>query len=599
MISYRSRLDWLKAGVLGRAKVVIDRLYTERHPGRFERWLLRMFAPVIWSMPPNDRWSLGVHAPFWIRRVPVSNELPVERRRRIFMFCAYRGQFTIDLTFAALLLWRGHTVTFAYVPKLRSPIKMPLADHPSAPRYLEDSLAAVEKASGGRLSVVNLATYEDPAAPVDHEFLGRQAISDSVMRLQREMIDPGKPEDAEVIAYYRALGERAQRMAHGFLASRRDQFDLAVIGNGTTFEPANVCNVLLRQGIPLNTYEKFAFRNVRVINHGDDFRSFLDLDLVWNRKDELGYTGAYRDFAVKQARELVDARRRSSKATWAWSLQRSPTQSNLEALREAGVDPNKPFVLVCTNVPYDAGYDKLCTVFPSMREWLVHTVGLLVEQTDLQVVVRAHPGEAAHYGGKERSEDNLAAAGFRPNENLIIIPGDKSVNTYGLMETCKFGIVFSSTTGLEMAMMGKRVVVGADVYYGRRGFTIDAANQEDYARSVLELSRAKGDVSLSVRQSEDAALFHFVLHYAMQWPYPWHKGGDAGTLPPDRLIRTGAIRKYLQMLDVLAMGPDEFRAKAADYLSVHKCHHLPRPPAWDASLNRSVALEQVPVPVQP
>jgi hypothetical protein len=115
------------------------------------------------------------------------------------------------------------------------------------------------------------------------------------------------------------LGIRAQRTAWGFLSSRRSEFDLAIIGNGTTFESANVCNVLGRH-----------------------------------------------------------------------------------------------MFLVCTNVPYDAGYDKLCRIFPSMREWLVHTVRLLMEKTDLPIVVRAHPGEAAHYGGKERSEDNLAAAGLFP-----------------------------------------------------------------------------------------------------------------------------------------------------------------------------------------
>lgn len=574
--------DRVVTGGLGRVKILLDRVYAARHPGWLERRMIALAAPLVRRMTPNDRWSLGVHAPWWVRPVSGVASPPKERRRRIFMFCAYRGQFTIDLTFISLLLARGHHVTFAYIPKLRSPIKPPLADDPSVADYLEDALSRVEQASGGRVTVVNLADYEDAQARPDAGFVKRQTTSDAVMKIQRESLDENNPADAEVMDYYRDNGLRAHRMAWGYLSNRRDQFDLAIVGNGTTFEGAYVCEVLSRLEIPLNTYEKFAFRNVRVINHGDDFRSFLDLDLVWTNRDELGYSGAYRAFAVAKARALVDARRRSSTETWAWALQRQPLQETDEALRVAGVDPSKPFVLVCTNVPYDAGYDKLCRHFRSMREWLIHTVRTLMERTELQVVVRAHPGEAAYYGGKERSDVNLAEAGFVPGERLIVIPGEVPVNTYGLMERCKFGIVFSSTTGLEMAMMGKRVLVGADVYYGGRGFTTDVENRADYDARLVELAATKASLALSEQQSDDAALFHFMLHHVMQWPYPWHKGGEAAALTPEHLVQSRAFEKFLPTIDALALPATEFRARLAEFLSVENARHLPRPEKTDA-----------------
>lgn len=587
----------LVTGGLGRVKLVLDRLYAVRHPGWLERRLIALAAPLVRRMTPNDRWSLGVHAPWWVRPVRSAANTPKEPRCRIFMFCAYRGQFTIDLTFVALLLSRGHHVTFAYIPKLRSPIKPPLGDDPSAVDYLKDALSTVEKASGGRVSVINLADYEDAQARPDDDFVNRQTTSDSVMRIQRESLDPNDPADVEVMGYYRDNGIRAHRMAWGYLSGRRNQFDLAIVGNGTTFEGAYVCDVLRRLGTPLNTYEKFAFRNVRVINHGDDFRSFLDLDLVWNNRNELGYTGAYRSFAVQKARALVDARRRSSTETWAWALQRQPMQETDEALRAAGVDPSQPFVLVCTNVPYDAGYDKLCRHFPSMRAWLVHTVRILMERTDLQIVVRAHPGEAAHYGGKERSDANLAAAGFLPGERLIVIPGEVPVNTYGLMERCKFGVVFSSTTGLEMAMMRKHVVVGADVYYSGRGFTTDVKDVDEYDARLVELAGAKSGLQLAEQQADDAALFHFMLHHVMQWPYPWHKGGEAATLTPEHLVRSGTIDKYLPTIDALALPAAEFRARLAEYLSVEKCCHLPRPDKSEMQRVVTRSAEQLATPL--
>jgi hypothetical protein len=396
------------------------------------------------------------------------------------------------------------------------------------------------------------------------------------MRLKRESLDPNVQEDAETLQLYKAMGVATQRMAWNYLHPRRDEFDLAIIGNGTTFEAANVCNVLRRLNISFNTYEKFAFRNVRVMNHGDDFRSFRDLDAVWHNRNELGFQGSYREFAAAKALELVDGRRRASRVQWAWALQSNPEQTANDAIRDAGINLDLPYALVCTNVPFDAGYDKLCRIFPSMRSWLIHTVKILLDRTDLQIVVRAHPGEAAHYGGKERSEDNLATAGFIENPRLIVIPGSKGTNTYGLMERCKFGIVFSSTTGLEMAMLKKRVLVGADVYYSRRGFTVDADDVESYDKELLRLADAV-DNALPSESATDAALFHFFIHYVMQWPYPWHKDGDAGALPPTEVVRRDAMRRYLQMLDALATPAEEFHDRLREFLSVERCEHLPRP----------------------
>jgi hypothetical protein len=145
------------------------------------------------------------------------------------------------------------------------------------------------------------------------------------------------------------------------------------------------------------------------------------------------------------------------------------------------------------------------------------------------------------------------------------------------MERCRFGVVFSSTTGLEMAMMGKKVVIGADVYYGRRGFTVDVENAGTYDDHVLQLARQSDEPNLTEQESTDAALFHFVLHYVMQWPYPWHKGGDAAKLPPQEFVRNASVSRYLQTIDALATPQHEFQARLADFFAVDRCGHLPRP----------------------
>ena len=54
----------------------------------------------------------------------------------------------------------------------------------------------------------------------------------------------------------------------------------------------------------------------------------------------------------------------------------------------------KKTILICSNVPFDAGYDKIITIFPSMGEWLVKTVKyLLSNYKDIDIIIRAHPDE--------------------------------------------------------------------------------------------------------------------------------------------------------------------------------------------------------------
>ncbi|MHB1207607.1 MAG: hypothetical protein ACYCZX_18730, partial [Rhodospirillaceae bacterium] len=98
-------------------------------------------------------------------------------------------------------------------------------------------------------------------------------------------------------------------------------------------------------------------------------------------------------------------------------------------------------------------------------------------------------------------------------------------------------------------------------------------------------------------QADDAALFHFMLHHVMQWPYPWHKGGEAATLTPEHLVRSGTIGKYLPTIDALALPAAEFRARLAEYLSVEKCCHLPRPDKSETQRVVTRSAEQLATPL--
>ena len=52
------------------------------------------------------------------------------------------------------------------------------------------------------------------------------------------------------------------------------------------------------------------------------------------------------------------------------------------------------------------------------------------------------------------------------------------------MNLADCGLVYGSTTGLEMGLRGVPVIVAGQVYYRGHGFTLDAADRHDYRRLV-------------------------------------------------------------------------------------------------------------------
>jgi Capsule polysaccharide biosynthesis protein len=562
-----------------------DRFYAHRHPGPAARRLIVALAPIVSRLTPNDKWSLGAHLPAWLRALDAAPADPLPSPKRVFLFSAYRIQFTHDFMIAILMAWRGHKVTVGYLPKLQSPIKPPREDHPSAKPYLSDVFSRIERLSGGRISCLDLSDIPAEDIAVDENTLHAQVVSDTIMYTRRETLDMTDPDTKAAWAYYERQARSSRATATAYLSRHRDDFDLVLIPNGATFETAQFCQVARTLGLPVNTFEKFDFRGVRVLNHGDHFLAFNDMDAAWRQRKTLGYhEEPFRSFAVNRALELLGERRRASTANWGWALQKSPHQTVKETLREAGVDDGKPFVLVCTNVPYDAGYSTLLGLFPSMREWLLQTVRFLLTKTDIHVIVRAHPGEAASYGGKERSEETLAE--FRAHERLTLIPGDKAANTYNLIEECQFGVVFSSTTGMEMAMLGKTAVVGATVYYSWRGFTVDSKSTDEYFANLQRLAALQKIPRLDRDAAREAALFHFIFHFVMQWPYPYHKPSNVREIPLRKLVRSAQIERYLPFIDALACTSDEWTVRQKEFIAADGSNHVPVPRRSDRRLIR-------------
>lgn len=546
----------------------IDPLFSQRHPGVALRVFIRGLGPLVRQLQPNDQWNLGAFVDDWVKILNVPIVEPLPPSKRIFIFGCYRGQYTQDLILALLLAWRGHRVTYGYLPKLQSPIKDPLADHSSAAGYLHSVMEGVTSLSNGRVRCVDLSALSGRANVCDDAYLSAQLRADVVMRVRQEKFDEADPDVKLAVQYYSELGRASQRIALAYLDDHRDTIDLCLIANGASFENGQFCHAAKMLGIPVNTHEKFAFSHVRVITHGDAFFHFSDLDRIWVRRKELGFLDEpMRGYLIGKAWDLLNQRRNSSGKAWGWQYQKGMRAHTVEQLRERlGIEKDQ-FALVCPNVPFDAGYDGWLRLFPSMREWLVQTVEALLRDSQLHVVVRAHPAETRQGYGREQIAAIIEEAGIH-SSRLVLLPGNSDINTYDLMPLCKFAAVFASTTGVEIAMHGKPVIAGASVYYAHCGVTVPTPDRATYFARLADL--VDGNTFDGRATADDAAMLYFIFHYLLQWPFPYDKPSQIAALPPKNLAACPLIDVYIQTLDVLSMNELEYEAVLRQVINIHQ-----------------------------
>ena len=65
--------------------------------------------------------------------------------------------------------------------------------------------------------------------------------------------------------------------------------------------------------------------------------------------------------------------------------------------------------------------------------------------------------------------------------NVRVVAADDPQSSYPLMEAADLGLVFSSTTGVELALAGTPVVVAGQSHYRDKGFTLDVSTPEEFA----------------------------------------------------------------------------------------------------------------------
>lgn len=497
---------------------------------------------------PRTRYNLeqlAAHLPAAVEGIrPFARE--AKRGKRLLLFATLHYWVEQAAMIGLTLRGLGHKVTVAYLPYHDWRKDINKFDLRRQDLYTRRVLAPLEglvhctslldplTGSGRRLRPASVL----PASLADD--ISLVSTYDAQYTFQAEEVDTNS-------ALYHLRHQRnafAARAALTLMQSYRP--DAVLIPNGTITELGAVYRTARHLGIRTVTYEFNDQREqVWIAQDGEVMRQ--NTDAMWRTRGGRKLTPSQRELIE----ELESARmggRAFGKSVRRWQDVAAMGGENLR--RRLHLD-HRPVVLLATNVLGDSLTLGRNLFARSMADWIEKTIKHLAARPEVQLVIRIHPGERLTHG-PSMLDVVKSTLPETPEHIHVVGPLDK-INTYDLMEIASLGLVYTTTTGLEMCMDGLPVIVCGDTHYRGRGFTLDPGSWDEYY-AMIERALKMGR-RLSRRKVDTAWEYAYRFFFEYPFDFPWrlmHFWKDVETWPLSRVLSKDGRKKFGKTFDYLA-----------------------------------------------
>jgi hypothetical protein len=291
--------------------------------------------------------------------------------------------------------------------------------------------------------------------------------------------------------------------------------DVVLIPNGLILEMGIVFRVARYLNIPAVTFE-FNDQREQIWLAQNTSIMRQDTDYLVRERCSLPMT----DEMYERLADLENARRGArvwgkSKRLWQYV-----SAQGAEETRKALNLDNRPVVLLAANVLGDSLTLGRNIFAESMSEWITKTVQYFAKRSDVQLVVRIHPGEKIVPQAKSMGTVVREALPELPN-HIHIIGALDNVNTYDLIEIANLGLAYTTTVGVETAMNGIPVISCGQTHYRGRGFTIDPNSWEEYFAALENVLSDLPAHRLNDEQIAKAWNYAYRFFFEYPRPFPW------------------------------------------------------------------------------
>ena len=264
----------------------------------------------------------------------------------------------------------------------------------------------------------------------------------------------------------------------------QNPIDSAILFNGRQSITRVAMEIFLARGIRVLTHERGEYQRERLNARANAHcMSPVPFQLFWR---EWGSISLERS-ALAQVRMWLVQRRYGANLAW---IQFSKSVSGTSVKRQLGLRPSKPLLALFTSSTDEVAGDPLMQgPYPSQADWVRDVADWVRQHPEVELVIKVHPNLGGNsYIGAAMQELGiyLQMRSTLPANARMVMPED-NVSAYTLSDEADVGLTFGSLIGLEMAMLGKPVVLASRAFY-EHGSTFYTVRSREQLSALLEKS---------------------------------------------------------------------------------------------------------------
>ena len=282
-----------------------------------------------------------------------------------------------------------------------------------------------------------------------------------------------------------------------------------------------------RQSITRVAFELLREAGVRVLTHETPFFQSGHIMVKPNARcwSNQPFTDFWREWgrvpltraALERTMKWLIDRRYGKNLTW-YAYNPSVTSDGTLRKRLNLSQGKKLFALFTSSTEETAGDRELQGAYESQSTWVEDVVHWIRDRNDAELVIRVHPHLSGRTGLRRAVDEfhfyeQMKAA--MPRHTRIIMP-DEPLNSYALMDEADVGLTFGSSTGIEMAMLGKPVVLASRNFYEVGSRIINVRSRESLRQ---DLERSLGSFSArELRRDAYRLAYYYVFEFELPFP---------------------------------------------------------------------------------
>lgn len=267
-------------------------------------------------------------------------------------------------------------------------------------------------------------------------------------------------------------------IAFSHLLKERPGISCSFMNNGSLLFEAIAREHCSRKEIPYMTYETYIGNNSIIYKKNGPV-----MDLDWSAEYK-SFVSSFKPTAELRNRvaEFFDNLRQGKEMYAVLN-----TEHNDDKIAGIG-----HYATLFTNLNYDTAVIDKNSHFNSMEEWIFSVIEYWKRDvTDIKLVIRIHPGEIKLVTASREFLGDRIRAACGDTGKIIVFDSDEKVNSYELINGMDYGLIYSSTIGLEIAYTGKTCVVAGLPWFRDKSFVICPGSRDAYFRALEELNSGR------------------------------------------------------------------------------------------------------------